>query len=365
MRNKLFIFLFACAMTLVWSFSAVAAKPYRLATGWLDEHEAFVMWLAKDKGWDKQAGLDVDMHLYASGISMLDALDRGEWRLGGMGALPAMLGHLRQGISIIGIANDESLCNAVLLTRNSPIAAVRNARQDLPNVLGSAESVKGKTFYVSNGTSAQYTLHVWLKALGLSPDDVNLRNVDQGQALAALKDGSLDGGAALWAPQLFTAQQDGHPIAATVRDCNAAIPVVLVAETAYVNAQPEIAARFLCVYLRAVDFIRAQSVDSLIPDYQRFCAEFGSRHCDERLARNDLQSHPLFTLDEQRALFASTNGAFGTVHQWMRDITAFSHSIGQISDEEKNQLDKADYITDRFLNMVVPADRHAAPSDAH
>ena len=159
MLKRLFTFLMACAATLGLSLGAAAAEPQKLATGWLDEHEAFVMWLAKEKGWDKEAGLDVEMQLYASGITMLDGLRRGEWVFGGMGALPAMLGHLRLGISVIGIANDESLCNAVLLTRNSPIASVRKARKEFPNILGDAASVKGKTFYVNNGTSAHYALY--------------------------------------------------------------------------------------------------------------------------------------------------------------------------------------------------------------
>ena len=355
MFKKLFIFFFACATTLSLSLCAVAAEPLRLATGWLDEHEAFVMWLAKDKGWDTQAGIDVDMRLYSSGITMLDALERGEWHMGGIGALPAMLGHLRYGLSVIGIANDESLCNAVLFSRNSHIPPVHNPGRAFPNILGSAESVKGKTFYVSNGTSAQYALFVWLKALGLGLDDVVLRNVDQGQAMAALDAGIHSGGAALWAPQMFVAQEHGHPVAATVRDCGATIPVVLVAETGYANARPEITASFLSVYLRAVDFIRSQSVASLIPDYQRFCAEFGGRRCDADLARKDLQKHPLFTLDEQLELFAPVSGIPGTARRWMMDIAAFSHAIGQISDEELEQVGKAEYVTDRFLNMAGAA----------
>ena len=37
--------------------SAFSADLVKVPTAWLDEHETFLMWYAKEKGWDKEAGL--------------------------------------------------------------------------------------------------------------------------------------------------------------------------------------------------------------------------------------------------------------------------------------------------------------------
>lgn len=75
--------------------SAFSADLVKVPTAWLDEHETFLMWYAKGKGWDKEAGLDIEMKLFNSGPDILNALPAGEWRFAAVGALPAMLGNLR------------------------------------------------------------------------------------------------------------------------------------------------------------------------------------------------------------------------------------------------------------------------------
>ena len=54
--------------------SAFSADLVKVPTAWLDEHETFLMWYAKEKGWDKEAGLDIEMKLFNSGPDILNAL---------------------------------------------------------------------------------------------------------------------------------------------------------------------------------------------------------------------------------------------------------------------------------------------------
>ena len=58
--------------------SAFSADLVKVPTAWLDEHETFLMWYAKEKGWDKEAGLDIEMKLFNSGPDILNALPAGE-----------------------------------------------------------------------------------------------------------------------------------------------------------------------------------------------------------------------------------------------------------------------------------------------
>lgn len=50
----------AAAMTLCLTIHlAMASEIVKVPTAWLGEHEAFLMWYAKEKGWDAEAGLDI------------------------------------------------------------------------------------------------------------------------------------------------------------------------------------------------------------------------------------------------------------------------------------------------------------------
>ena len=116
----------AAAMTLCLTMHlAMASEIVKVPTAWLGEHEAFLMWYAKEKGWDAEAGLDIQMQLFDSGPDILNALPSGKWVYAGMGAVPAMLGNLRYGTSIIALGNDESSCNAIMVYPDSPIAKER------------------------------------------------------------------------------------------------------------------------------------------------------------------------------------------------------------------------------------------------
>ena len=166
--------------------SAFSADLVKVPTAWLDEHETFLMWYAKGKGWDKEAGLDIEMKLFNSGPDILNALPAGEWRFAAVGALPAMLGNLRYGTSIIAQANNEAaLCTSVVVRADSPIAKVKGWNKDYPEVYGSPETVRGKTFLATTLTSSHYALSTWLNVLGLKNRQEGIKNIDHSHVTAS------------------------------------------------------------------------------------------------------------------------------------------------------------------------------------
>ena len=173
---------------------AAQAAPAKLSSAWMGEHETFVAWYAKQQGWDKEAGLDIEMKLFNSGPDILNALPAGEWRFAAVGALPAMLGNLRYGTSIIAQANNEAaLCTSVVVRADSPIAKVKGWNKDYPEVYGSPETVRGKTFLATTLTSSHYALSTWLNVLGLKDSDVVIKNMDQSQVVGAFENNIGDG----------------------------------------------------------------------------------------------------------------------------------------------------------------------------
>ena len=217
MLKKWIALAMAAVFVLSISGAAMAAgKLVKVPTAWMDEHETFLMWYAKEKGWDKEAGLDVEIKYFNSGADILNALPSGEWVFAGMGAVPAMLGNLRYDTIIIANGNDESMTNGVVVRKDSPISKVKGWNKDYPDVLGSPETVKGKTFLVTTVSSAHYALSSWLNVLGLKDSDVVIKNMDQAQAVGAFEN-NIGDGVALWAPHLFLAMDKGGVLAADLK----------------------------------------------------------------------------------------------------------------------------------------------------
>lgn len=153
---------------LAWCLPAVAAEPVPMRTAWLGEHETFAVWYAKEKGWDKEEGLDLTMLHFDSGKSVVEGMLAYKWAVAGCGAVPALTAALSDRLDIIAVANDESAANALYVRADSPILKVKGATPGYPEVYGDAESVRGKTIVCSKGTSAHYLMASWLKILGLN-----------------------------------------------------------------------------------------------------------------------------------------------------------------------------------------------------
>ncbi len=350
--NKLLTLLLA----VVFSFSVAAGPSFAanklvpLPTAWMDEHETFLIWYAKEKGWDKEAGLDIEILYFNSGMDILNALPAGTWKFAAMGGVPAVMGALRYNTTVIGIGNDESLTNAVMVRPDSPIAKVKGWNKDYPDVLGSPETVKGKTFLTTTLSSAHYALTSWLKILGLKDSDVVIKNMDQPQALAAY-DNNIGDGCSLWAPHCYVGTDKGWKTAADVRMCKVAQPIVLLADTKYAKENPEIAAKFLSVYIRAIDALKAGKAEDFVADYQRFFLEWAGKNYTKELSLADITTHPVFNLDEQLAIFDNANGP-SQVQKWQSALAKFLADGGRINQDELKKIGDSAYCDGSYLRLV-------------
>ena len=331
---------------------ASAAELVKVPTGWLDEHETFLMWYAKEKGWDKEAGLDIELKLFNSGPDILSALPAGEWHFAAVGALPAMLGNLRYGTTIIAQANNEAAyCTSVVVREDSPIAKVKGWNKDYPDVYGSPETVRGKTFLATTLTSSHYALSTWLNVLGLSDKDVTIKNMDQAQALGAFEN-NIGDGVAIWAPHTFIIQEKGGVVfAGDIVKCKKSNPIVLIADTKYAEAHPEVAAKFLSVYLRAVDMMKKTPPKEMVKEYQRFYLEFVGKNYTTSQALLDLETHPVSGLDEQLAIFDDSKGP-SQAQKHQADIASFFTTVGRITDAEAAKVADGKYATDKYLKLL-------------
>ena len=341
-----------CAAVLCVAYvgTAGAAELQKVPTAWMGAQETFPIWYAKQKGWDKEVGLDVELLYFSSGMDALSTLPAKTWVFGGMGAIPALMGALRHDTYVIANCNDEAMVNAVMVRPDSPIMQTKGYNKSYPNVYGTPESVKGKTVLCTTVSSAHFALSSWLKALGLTEKDVTIKNMDQAQALAAFDNGIGDG-VALWAPHMYAGQEKGWKIAGDLHMCKVGNPIVLIADTAYAEKNPEITAKFLSIYLRAVNMLQKEPLESLVPEYQRFFLEWAGKNYSPELSLTDLKTHPVYNLEEQLALFDASKG-MSTAQKWQSDIAKFFASVGSINKDELKKVENGAYATDKYLKLV-------------
>lgn len=352
MRKMLWIGVSVVSVLLLLAGSGpgmAADKPVEFGMSWQPEHETFVVWYAKEKGWDKEEGLDFKLNYFDSGMAQLEALPAKTWVVGGMGGVPATVGALRYGTYVIGIGNDESETNAVMVRADSPVMKTKGWNPKFPEVYGTPEAVKGKTILCTTVSSGHFALSKWLAVFGLKDSDVVIKNMDQAQAVAAFESGIGDA-VVLWAPHLYNGLAKGWKVASNTKTAGGAQPIVIVADKEFADKNPEQIAKFLRVYLRGINAIKSEGV-KLLADYKRFYKEWAGLEMTDEMAKMDLVMHPVFTYDEQLKLFDTAKGK-SQVEEWQGAILDFFTEQGRFKPEEKEKVSKTPYITDKFLKLV-------------
>ena len=330
--------------------TAFAADPVKIRSAWMDEHETFLVWYAHEKGWDKEEGIDLELLYFDSGMAQLNALPAGEWVLCGTGAVPAMMGNLRHDTYVIGIGNDESFTNAVMVRPDSPILKTKGFNKDYPEVFGHPDDVRGKTILATTVSSSHFALSHWLRVLGLTDADVVIKNMDQAQALGAFSTGIGDA-VSLWAPHMYLGEDKGWKVVGTPNTCGVGLPITLIADKKWADANPELTAAFLRVYLRAAAMLQQEPLENLVPDYQRFFLEWAGKNFSAEMALKDLQTHPVFNYDEQIKMMDASKGQ-SVGQKWQADIAKFFAKVGRITNDDLKKVGDGAYVTDKFLKMV-------------
>lgn len=332
-------------------------KLIELNTAWMPEHSAFFTWLAKDKGWDKEEGLDLKLLYFESGMAMLEALPAKKWVLGGIGGVPIVMGALRYGAYMIALANDESFCNAVYARPNSPAVKTAGAVKGYPKVLGKKEDVKGKTFLVTTVSSAHYAMSSYLRVFGFKDKDVVVKNMDQASIMAAFEKGIGDF-ACLWAPYTFTAEEKGWKEVGNVNTCGAAIPVTYIGDREFCDKNPEVVAKFLRVIFRGINKLKDEgATPENVKLFQRMYKEWAGMEYTADAAKKDIESHPIWKLEEQLKIFDASKKE-SEAQRWERMLAEFLHANGRLKDAEFEKVKKVDWVTDKFLKLVktpIPA----------
>src|SRR5918998_860072 len=180
------------ALALSWSScAAVAQTPikvsYQPAVYW-----ALPYYVATEKKFWQEAGLVPEFSRFPAGAPQVAAAQARSWDVGGTGSVPAVLGAARFGLQTIGITNDESKAN-VLMVRGEKFDAVKKD----PSL------IKGQKILLTTNSTGDYSVQACLKKFGIAKADVQLVNLAQAQIISAVSSNNGDF-AGVWAPNNYT-----------------------------------------------------------------------------------------------------------------------------------------------------------------
>ena len=120
--------------------------------------------------------------------------------------------------------------------------------------------------------------------------------------------------------------------------------MLLVADRAFTERNPDAVRAFLRVYLRVVDEIKAQGPEALAPAYVRFAETWMGKKFSEADAVAELREHPVFSLEEQLTLFGE--GGESPLKAWLAEIAAFSEKMNP---DTAHRHATPEAVSDRFL----------------
>jgi ABC-type nitrate/sulfonate/bicarbonate transport system substrate-binding protein len=290
--------------------------------------------VATEKGWWKEVGLEPAFTSFPSGAPQLAAVPAKSWDVGGMGSAPAVLGAVRVNLVTIGIINDQSSINAVMARANEADAIVKN-----PAML------KGKQLLLTTNSTGEYAALSCLKKWGLKPTDMQIVNLGQADVIAAFSgaNGALAG---LWAPNMFTLEKrTGAKVLCTGKEGGVTIPTALVARADFAEQNPRQVAAFLAVILRGLAWQRDNKAEAF--QLMKRWYKQGGVELDDKYLQQEIDIEPSYFLDDQLQAFDRSKGA-SKMDQWFAGLSGDLQSTGTLKEAPNSQ----GYVTDKYLKLL-------------
>ena len=330
-----------CAVACAFGASAAAPAGSARAEAIKVSYQPALYWslpyfIASEKGWWKDIGLEPEFSTFASGAPQVAAVASKSWDVGGTGSAPAVLGASRFNIVTLGITNDEFAGNA-LLVRKDELEAIKK----------DPKSLKGKQVLLTTNSTGEYAAVACANKWGLDyKNDLKVVNLNQQDIISAFATGTgtLAG---LWAPNIYTLEEKaGAVVICSGKDAGATVPGTLIARRDFAEKNPELVAKYLAVYLRAIKWMkenRDQTIDLMAEFYKKSGVTLPRKYLAE-----EIDTRPTFTLDEQLQILKRAGGP-STADKWYTELGAYLKSTGTLQEAPAPQS----FIEPKYMQMVA------------
>ncbi len=221
------------------------ANAIKITMGYVPASVFAPVFVAKEKGYFAEEGLDVTLEPLPGGSDMVAVTATGDFDAGIGGAGPAFWNAIDLGLPITVIAPGHAEGNPVA----TPLMISKASCES--GAIQSVADLKGKKVSVNARGATEYWLSQALGTAGLTLDDIELQTLGFPDAVAALEGGAIDA-AMVGEPLATAAEQNGIAVRLIadfpVQDIQ---PTIVFANSDFLAVNPEAAAGLVTAYLRA------------------------------------------------------------------------------------------------------------------
>ncbi len=212
------------------------------------------LWIAKEKGWFEEAfekeGIKVKWIEFQSGPPQFEGLAANKLDFSQVGNSP-VIGGQAAGVDFkeIALSQDGLKANAILVKEGSDIQSLKD--------------LKGKKVGVAKGSSGFDFLHKALKDAGVSPDDVEIIQLQPDEAMPAFENGSVDAWS-IWEPFISLQTIQNHArILANGETIKSYSPGFTLVRSNFAKEHPKEVERFLQVYNKTVEWQKTNKEEAI------------------------------------------------------------------------------------------------------
>ncbi|MFR7573988.1 MAG: ABC transporter substrate-binding protein [Blautia faecis] len=338
----------------VGAATVVSADDLSITLSHQPYSHALPSYIGEEEGIFEENGLNTEILWFSSGNTQNEALGANEWDAGACGTPPAIAAGIAYNAKIVGFSVDDTVSVDYWVRADSDIAAISGEVEGYPDILGNADTWKGKTILCPTQTSAHYMLIATLSAMGLTQNDVSIVHMDVPSAYTAFKAGQGDI-VALWDPQSYQAEEEGWVKASSGEASGETMPTVLVASEqaieenwdavyAWVKNYYEISEKYKDDIDTQSEYLLQMQLDNGIDT-------------DEELARRFVEDRPLPTLEENVEYFKGEAGNT-KADEVVNKIVQFFIDQGTYTDDDMTTLKENGFVDGEFIRAIAEEKRY-------
>lgn len=250
---------FLTALVCIFAASTVLAQnndgPLKFKWG-MPSADWYSVYVAKENGLFKQAGLDPEFFFFASGAPLLAGLKSESLDVVTTGLATVFALGQNIPLKMIYWEVDHAAGEALIVDPKSGI----NTAEDL---------VKAKAIGAPSGTCAQVSMVLLARKLGAKMSDLNVTNIAPPLYSNAFSSGAIQAGIA-WSPFSQSLLQQGYKVAGWATDYSphgGVCPVMTAVRPALLSKNPDMGLRLVQVKAKAMEMIAANpavAVDAVV-----------------------------------------------------------------------------------------------------
>ena len=298
--------------------TSTETKTYHLKVAGIDGSSTlFPVFVAEEKGWFKDAGLEIERFGFTNGPVTMEAIDTWDISVTGIGGV--LSGLISYDAVLLGKIQADDGSQYMFIRPDSDMAAAGTGHNSISDeIVGDADSWKGKSINCAYGTVLHYLLLNTLKGFDLTIDDVTVNWMDIPTSNAAFLAGEGDAtcvsGDVSFAPDKaeFVVASNG-PLAKLGLQTNFVANPTAIQDPELREAMKI----FLRVFFEATDWITANPNDA-VPYMIDWC-EYAGRTIDEEVAYKNCTIDHYYTLAENYEAL-STKASSGDYCQMQEEI---------------------------------------------